>query len=178
MQFRNILTLLLAALFAVSCSSARILTPEGERVPGCYRYHISWDCPGPDNSGNMHVDEEGHLRFLPDGTFVDHALQHHYLFLADSSAERYDFDYYCEGEWKASEGKYLMREHAKNFSMKLVGDNSPERLLFADKIFRYYTPRDRWVTYTIERLDRRWFVWSLVYPDGQKMLWPMKRTRQ
>lgn len=172
-----LLLLIAAALMLGGCS--RILTPETLHIPGRYDYNLSWDCPAPDGVGTMHVDEEGVLWFYPDSTFADTALQHHYLCLPDSTVWAFDFDYRCGGNWKVEEDRFLFCEHSQGFRMDLRDSfATPDRAYFAGKIFNYYCPRNQWVTYEIERLDRRWFVWSMKYSDGSVMYWRMHRSRK
>ena len=83
---------------------------NADLIPGTYNYEHSWDYKAPDGNGTIHCDEEGTLRFYPDGTYKDDAIQYHSLTLKDSvriktmkgewttiGGWRFDFGYHCEG---------------------------------------------------------------------------------
>lgn len=167
-----------AALLLASCGSSRDLRLH-KSIAGKYNYIHSWDYASPDGVGTMHCDEIGVLVFNPDSTYTDIAIQKHYHFLPDSTCDRYQMRYYCEGEWKVQDGKFLFCEHSENFALSLQPlNNAPQvRRDFADLIRKQTTPNSqRWFTFDIERLDNEEFVWSYTDKKGNKTTWDMERA--
>lgn len=177
----SLLTLVALTLFG--CSTSRVLTPLEKHIAGYYEYDHAWDY-SIKNLGQLRCEETGWLLFNPNGTFADLAVQNHYLTLPDSSKVLFVYTYICHGRWKVQDGKFLFTEHSKGF----VLDEQEVRTLtpgsfrssdlssWSQQIVRNATPKDRWYTFDIERLDKRWFIWSYTYPTGDKTLWHMHRT--
>lgn len=175
---KKFLLIMAAAVLLASCSSVRRLDGSLSRaIADRYQYVHSWDYPSPDGVGVMHCDETGYLQFFPDGTYIDIATQQHCHLLPDSTRIHYQMDYYCEGEWKVKDHKFLFNEHSENFSLTLadaVCDSA--RLAFADRIRLQNTPdTKRWFTFDIELLDQDWFIWSYTDKKGIKTTWDMRR---
>lgn len=166
---------------------------NADLIPGTYNYEHSWDYKAPDGNGTIHCDEEGTLRFYPDGTYKDDAIQYHSLTLKDSvriktmkgewttiGGWRFDFGYHCEGRWRVEEGKFLFNEMSEGFSMGSLSSViwSKWCLEYENKIRTHSTPNsNRWFTFDIERLDDEWFIWSYTYPNGRKDTWEMHRVK-
>ena len=166
---------------------------NADLIPGTYNYEHSWDYKAPDGNGTIHCDEEGTLRFYPDGTYKDDAIQYHSLTLKDSvriktmkgewttiGGWRFDFGYHCEGRWRVEEGKFLFNEMSEGFSMGSLSSViwSNWCLEYENKIRTHSTPNsNRWFTFDIERLDDEWFIWSYIYPNGRKDTWEMHRVK-
>lgn len=186
---RRILFVTLLAVLPIT-SHSQIQTPEEQHIPGRYEYTHSWTYAAPDAYGFIHCDETGTLDFYPDGTFADTALQHHTLSTKYREMEGwqakteemetylFDFMYYCQGQWRVEDGKFIFSEHAEGFDMVLQNE-SPDQwtAYYADQIEENSLPESsRWFTFNIERLDKEWFIWSFTYPTGRKDLWEMKRV--
>lgn len=163
-------------------------------IPGTYNYEHSWDYKAPDGNGTIHCDEEGTLRFNADGTYTDDAVQYHSLTLNETirvpkSQEGdsviligcgFRFLYHCEGRWKVENGKFLFNEMSEGFSMTSMDDTNRSQWFvdYGAKIVEHTIPNsDRWFTFDIERLDRKWFIWSYTYPNGRKDTWEMHRVK-
>ena len=169
----------------------QVLIPEQQYIPGHYEYLHSWDYAAPDGNGTIHCDETGTLDFYADGTFADTALQHHLLYTkvresngwqsetAEKETYRFDFMYYCQGQWHVENGKFLLCEHAEGFDMVLLNEIKDSWAdSYADMIENKTLPNSkRWFTLDIERLDNEWFIWTYTYPNGRKDSWEMKRVR-
>lgn len=179
------LFLLLALTQAfLGCSSSRVMKPIEQHIAGYYEYDHAWNY-SIRNLGQLRCEETGWLMFNPNGTFADLAVQNHYLTLPDSSRILFVYTYVCHGHWKVQDGKFLFTEHSRNF----VLDEQEVRTLtrgsfrsaqlqdWSQQIVKNATPKDRWYTFDIERLDRKWFIWSYTHPStGEKTLWHMHRT--
>lgn len=188
---RRILVITLLAVLPMALHS-QIQKPEEQHIPGHYVYTHSWDYAAPDGNGTIHCDETGTLDFYPDGTYADTALQHHTLSTkiresegwraetAEIETYLFNFMYYCQGQWRVENGKFLFSEHAEGFDM-VPQNESPDQWTsyYADLIEKKTLPNSsRWFTFDIERLDNEWFIWTYTYPNGRKDSWEMKRTRQ
>lgn len=167
-----------AIFVCVSCQGLQQVAPQ-TTIVGNYVYEHSWDYASPDGVGIMHCNETGTIDFQSDGTYVDKAIQHHYHIFPDTSRVHYPMSYYCEGEWKVEDGKFLFNEHSENFSLKLVESVSNQELAdFASMIVLHNTPNSKqWFTFAIDRLDQAWFVWSYTDKSGHKTTWDMQRVR-
>ena len=171
---------------------SQILKPEEQHIPGHYEYTHSWDYAAPDGNGTIHCDETGTLDFYADGTFADTALQHHTLSTkvrelngwqsetAETETLLFDFMYYCQGQWRVENGKFLFSEHAEGFHMDLMNEVVSSWIVnYASLIEKKTLPNStRWFTFDIERLDHEWFIWTYTYPNGRKDSWEMKRVEQ
>lgn len=162
-----------------SCATHKICTPEQKHIVGHYEYVHSWDYTAPDKQ-KMHCDETGTLDFYDNGTFADTALQHHKLVLRDPSSRMYDFNYRCLGNWKVENHQFMFNELSEGFVMEYIDSvSNHDQAVFAQSIAKQSTPNSmRWFTFQIERLDRKWFIWSYTYPDGRKGTWEMRRKKQ
>ena len=170
---------------------SQILKPEAQHIPSHYEYTHSWDYAAPDGKGTIHCDETGTLDFYADGTYADTAIQHHTLRLntlvktvipdtMETAFHIFDFLYYCQGNWRVENGKFLFSEHAEGFHMDLMNEfvNS-WTVNYANKIVKKTLPNSsRWFTFDIERLDNEWFIWTYTYPNGRKDSWEMMRVRR
>ena len=188
-------TLFIALLMGLPITMhSQILKPEEQHIPGHYEYVHSWDYAAPDGNGTIHCDETGTLDFYADGTFADTAVQSHRMrmktpvktvlgWLSPDTAEidRYGFNYmyYCQGQWRVEDGKFLFAEHAEGFHMDLLDQSVNDWIIYyANLIEKKTLPNSsRWFTFDIERLDDEWFIWTYTYPNGRKDSWEMKRVR-
>lgn len=189
MRQLHLLIYVVLFLFA-GCTTNKNISKADKKIPGTYNYEHSWDYKAPDGNGTIHCDEQGTLRFYADGTYVDDAVQYHSLTLEETICvpkgwegdsviligSGFRFLYHCEGRWKLENGKFLFNEMSEGFSMTLMDDNIWSQWVdeYAAKIVEHSTPNsDRWFTFDIERLDKKWFIWSYTYPNGRKDTWEM-----
>lgn len=186
MKHRSLLSLLfLTSLIAWGCSSQKpiVQMPEEVHIVGHYKYKHSWDYQAPNNQGQMHCDEVGTLHFYPDGTFSDTATQVHTLYRAhEQDTLLMTFDYRCQGQWKVEEHKFIFKELAEGFILaptKLPMQVNGKWLVgFVRDLVKQSTPNSqRWITFDIDRLDRKAFIWSYGYPDGHRDTWEMERCK-
>ena len=106
---------------------AQIRTPEQEFIPGRYEYTHSWSYTAPGGNGIIHCGEVGVLYFYADGTFADTAYQYHQLGMARQESVTFEwispepqttdaygfyFHYFCPGEWRVENGKFLFSENS------------------------------------------------------------------
>ena len=70
---------------------------------------------------------------------------------------------------------------SEGFVMDLVqeppADNEWYKKMSVKIVERSNPNSDRWFTFDIERLDRKWFIWSYTYPNGRIDTWDMKRSK-
>lgn len=173
---------------------AQIRTPEQEFIPGRYEYTHSWSYTAPGGNGIIHCGEVGVLFFYADGTFADTAYQYHQLGMARPESVTFEwispepqttdaygfyFHYFCPGEWRVENGKFLFSEKAEGFRMDLLNEPKNQWIEdYANRIERHSRPNSaRWITFDIERLDNEWFIWTYTYPNGRKDSWEMKRAQ-
>lgn len=191
----RIIIVILFSFLLVSCSSQKHFSKAEKQIPGTYNYEHSWDYKAPDGNGTIHCDEQGTLRFYTDGTYVDDAVQIHYLTMKDSiripwgfsgdsntigGYSTFSFLYHCEGNWRVNDGKFLFNEKSEGFSMGLMNNVIPSEwfLDYSSQIVEHTIPNSkRWFTFDFERLDNEWFIWSYTYPNGRKDTWEMQRVK-
>lgn len=183
---RRLVALLLTgiALTFFGCSTSRVLMPLEKHIAGYYEYDHAWNYSIA-NLGQLRCEETGWLMFNPNGTFADLAVQNHYLTLPDSSKVLFVYTYVCHGSWKVRDGKFLFNEHSQGFvldqqeirPLTLCKLGTTQLQDWSRQIVNNATPKDYWYTFDIERLDKKWFIWSYTYPKtGEKTLWHMHRT--